>query len=477
MMPFIGEDRAIHHTLRILQTFGQMVTDTPEDVKLLPRRGFFGPTPWTPGRSRKVHGDLDELLMADILPEMLIMFRYGIWAKVQLPMAEEIAPFWLCLHNYFTNPGKAVSWSITFAVHAMLTGILETDKTLNAIMSASETTFGNYFKALSWAKCTSDKEDDFLHTRSFEQNMVMIYFLQNLGREEFGSRAVWNPLFGGTIFSYTFFYANLEGGCALIDCHSQLRIVLHLYNGLRVNGIIRQDDIPFLDYLYEGFKASRAIWEGPPPSKGGLVQRFWMCFGLNATDAKKMAEESRQCVVRMNDISPTATSINGRSRKMSMLEPAEISKSYRRVCNRDFHDVVDKYHSEEQRRRMKGTDVYRFAVRVNDTLDAISDEQIFLSCNLPVSSVVLELFVCSLCRVMQWNTVLDRAAGQNKNDKRQCAVYMFAQYLLGTLDFSSDPLNHMCNNVPMGLASSHFMKSFFFNLNPQHVLWYQPTRS
>ena len=81
---FIGGDRAIHHTIRLLQLFAGVIASTPTDKisYLDPRRaGMFGPSPWLPGRSKKIR-DMDELLMSTILPNWLTMCRHGIVGKM-----------------------------------------------------------------------------------------------------------------------------------------------------------------------------------------------------------------------------------------------------------------------------------------------------------------------------------------------------------------------------------------------------------
>ena len=85
------------------------------------------------------------------------------------------------------------------------------------------------------------------------------------------------------------------------------------------------------------------------------------------------------------------------TRKLVPIESAEISKNYRRICNRDFHDVVDRYHTLEQSRRGGGADQYNIMVRTNDTLDAIDDEQKLLSMNLP-STRIYHRAICQQSR-------------------------------------------------------------------------------
>ena len=117
-----------------------------------------------------------------------------------------------------------------------------------------------------------------------------------------------------------------------------------------------------------------------------------------------------------------------KNRKMNPVEPSEIATFYRRVCNRDFHDVKDKYHTPEQRRRSRGSDQYMLAVHTNDTVDAFENEHELLSFNLPTFVVIIEQFVCSLSRVLQWDPLLSTGTGNLilNDNKRQGFVFLFA---------------------------------------------------
>ncbi|KAL7437357.1 hypothetical protein ACHAXH_006497 [Discostella pseudostelligera] len=309
------------------------------------------------------------------------MFRKGILGKVELTMMDDIAPPWLKLREYVRHPEKAVSWSLAFSVHALLTSILETDQITDSLMYLSESAFEIFFKQLEWArdKLMEDGPDALIKDPKFSHNFSIVLHLQNLGLPVSAKRAIWNPLYAGTILSYLSFFGNMEAGCAMVDNRAQLRIVMFRYHGLLLNGIIKVGQIPFLDILYASFKNSRAVWEGPLPRRGELVQRFWTCFGLNVVDSKKMAQEARgmydSSASQGRTIDEVGPLLLGRSRKMNNIKP---DKSYRRVCNHDFHDVVDKYHTAEQRKRAKHSDYYMLAVRVNDTLSSSCSPSISL---------------------------------------------------------------------------------------------------
>jgi hypothetical protein len=158
-----------------------------------------------------------------------------------------------------------------------------------------------------------------------------------------------------------------------------------------------------------------------------------------------------------------------RGRKMQPIDPANIATSYRRICFRDFKGVEDKYHTAEQRERTRDSELYEFCVRSNDTLDAMEEEQAFSAVNFASCAYYLEQFVCSLGRVMLWEPHLKLYQLQVEGcDMRQGLAIVFAQKLLGTLDFTNDTLNHEFLTV-----SSTFMKEFFQAIPPKNVLWYQ----
>eukprot|EP00957_Ditylum_brightwellii_P049017 3719106-Ditylum_brightwellii.AAC.1 len=92
-MPFIGGDRSILHTLRLLQIFGNIISTTPHNKRMQAGQpGFFGP-PFQ--GAQKFHPDMDELLMTKILPEWVMMCRHGILSKQKMPREDELCPLFV----------------------------------------------------------------------------------------------------------------------------------------------------------------------------------------------------------------------------------------------------------------------------------------------------------------------------------------------------------------------------------------------
>jgi hypothetical protein len=89
----------------------------------------------------------------------------------------------------------------------------------------------------------------------------------------------------------------------------------------------------------------------------------------------------------------------------------------------------------------------------------------------------LEQFVCSLGRVLQWENVLLSFKQKSGTNIRQGFAILFAQNLLGSLDFARDPLNHEFLNVPMGIAPASMMEAFFSRIPVINILWFQAIES
>ena len=489
-MDYIAGDRSIHHTVRILQLFAGVIDSCAPDKKIIMdprRRGMFGNPLWAPGRSDRIR-DMDELMMARLLPNWANMCRHGIMSKIKLPRDSELCPFLVQLKSYVDNPRKPVTWSLAFGVHAALTSMVEVGRALPEIQNESKAVFNHYFSQVANGVKLSltEKSSNINNSTVWKHNLMMITFLENFGLPVYDELAIWNPLCAGTSISVLDFFGNIEGGCAIIDCQAQLRIVMYLYHGLVINGIFSEEQIPFLQILYNGFKKCKALWQGSLPKRGELVKRFWISFGMGLSDSKKMSENAgllaRGGRLPSDDLFAQGVKLC-RGRRMHPIEPAEILTSFRRVCERDFHDVVDKYHTPEQKRNTRGMEQYTVAVRTNDTLDHLEDEIQLHAINFVPTAWYLEQFVCSISRVLGWEALLKSFKSDNNMDMRQGFAIIFAQHLLGALDFARDPLNHSFQNVPGLVALSPspnivagtagFLETFFVRVPPQNVMWFQ----
>lgn len=483
-MDFVGGDRSIHRTVRLMQLFAGAIDKSRAQGRTLgpANKGMFGTLTDRPSK----FSDMDELLMSHLLPHWANLCRYGILGKVELPRISELSPLYVQLKSFVENPRRSVSWSCAFSVHAVLTGIFEVAAERQHVTDLSKHVFDTYFaqvkhtlKVMNNEKSSNMKKSKAMH------NIAMVSFLENFGLSALGDKAMWNPLCAGTNLSILDFFGNLEGGCAVIDCQAQLRIMMYLYHGLIINGIMEEDSVPFLQRLYEGFKDCKALWQGSLPSRGELVKKFWISFGMGLSHSKRMSEYARR-LARGGPVSPAGVFAEGlqhygRGRTMKPIEPSEISTAFRRICERDFEDVIDKYHTPEQRKRSSHTEQYVVAVRVNDVLDHLEEEMKLHSVNFISAAYHLEQFVCSITRVLQWDSLLETFNQTTNLDTRQGFAIIFAQHLLGALDFAHDPLNYQFRNAPMltrqaptlfhGLCG--FLDMYFSRVPPENVLWFQ----
>lgn len=482
-MPNIAGDRSIIHTLRLLQTF----TNALQDIKkqecnmIQPVRGLFGPSPWRPGTSTKIHGDLDELLMSDIFPQWAVICRHGFVGKIdEFPDENELLPLFVLVRQYVQNPTLTPSWALSFATHAMLTSILETDSIFSRSTDLYESTFNDYFTKIEMV-CTelvqkNGIQVEIIRNQTFMKDMTTVFYIKRFGWDLLIKHAIYNPLWAGTTFSYISFFGNLEVGCStLIDCQAQLKMTLHLFSALKINGIVSDGQIPFLDQLHRCFESSRGVWEGPLPQRGEMVKRIWICFGMALKNAKKMGEEAKLDVQNYSN-KPRDNKLDWEKRKVNKIAPTEISTAYRRICDRDFHDVVDNQQNNKKKRQTKGTSIHPFIVRVNDTLNAIENERELLSLNLPVCSVLIEQFIYDLGEELQkipykdGNTTEKSIAWlENQKNKGYNAKLFSLQYLsiLADLDFAHDPSHHQFVSL-----AAKFTAEYFNNLDPRKLMWF-----
>eukprot|EP00984_Skeletonema_dohrnii_P016483 scaffold7345_cov137-Skeletonema_dohrnii-CCMP3373.AAC.1 len=481
-MEFIGGDRAIHRTVRMLQLFAGAIDNCPLENTLGPaNKGMFGRLIDRPSK----FSDMDELLMSHILPNWVNMCRHGILGKAKLPRSSELSPLYLQLKSFVDNPRRSVSWSCAFSIHAVLTGVFEVASERQHVSTVSKMVFDNYFNQMQKSlKALNNEKSSIMKKSSAMHNIMMISFLENFGLSAFEESAMWNPLCAGTNLSILDYFGNLEGGCAVIDCQAQLRIVMYLYHGLVINGIVQEGEMPLLEILYKGFKNCKALWQGSLPSRGELVKKFWISFGMGLKESKQMSESAR-LLAQGGPVSSGGVFAEGlqhcRGRTMKPIEPSEISTAFRRICDRDFSDVVDKYHTPEQRKRSSHTEQYVVAVHTNDTLDHLEEEIQLHSVNFISTACILEQFVCSITRVLQWDSLLETFKHTTNLDMRQGFAIIFAQHLLGALDFAQDPLNYEFRNAPMLTRQAPtlfhgvcgFLDMYFSNVPPTNVLWFQ----
>lgn len=291
--------------------------------------------------------------------------------------------------------------------------------------------------------------------------------------------------------SYLAYFGNIDGGTAMIDSFGQLRIVLHLFNAFKKVGAFMPGDIVFLDWLDKQFADSKAVWEGERPEKGRFTLRWLISWRMDISKARGMASEIQTKAT--TSASPTqSTRAHGRGmivRQMTAIQPKELATSYRRICCRDFSDLVDKYHTAEQKRKEGSTDIYHHTVRVNDTLDAMLVDGQLLGTNLTSLGELLNEFIASLFRLTELEPLVNKIVRETPVDvrmgrrtdlsrvtsgsweasdanlERQAQAHLLAECVLGALDFQ-DKQQVVCAKCVM------FMKMFFTEIPAEKFLYF-----
>jgi hypothetical protein len=455
--------------------------------RLTAKKGWFGPA-WsdhmTPVHRTQV--DMDSLLMEDIMPSLISMCYEGM-LSLNLPFQEELMMVFCQVKLFIAYPEQAVSWSLAFAIHSILISVFEVQGS-NHFTFLAETSRRAFKGYLGQLDLILNTPLTLIPRRPpiWEHNLKTLLSLQHLDQpaieatEKETLRTAWNPLCAGTILSYVAYFGNLEGGMSLVDSVAQLRVTLHLFNALLQAKAIRPGQVELLDWLFDTFKSTKTIWEGQLPTRGHYVTRWWIAFGMKAKLAAKMQNN-------------TSVRYNGRvsdpNRKMTPISLECLSKSFRRICRRDVSGLVDNYHSASMRptKGQKCAAVYKNAVRVNDTLDAMTEDERLLATNFVSLSYYLNQFYISLLNVLGFMPLVEKFVSEatreekqgrrtdfrsvrpnsweasDENMKYQAMSHMFSTLILHRLDAGDEHVASRC---------AEFMERFFNMIPPEKVIWF-----
>ncbi|KAI2512098.1 hypothetical protein MHU86_2386 [Fragilaria crotonensis] len=495
---FIGTaDRTILMTTKHLQSLSNVIRE--RHCHLILKEGFFGKR-WDEtkkGMAKRIMKDMDELMMGEILPVLINLCDGPLLQK--LPLEDELLPMFTLLRDYVKDPKMPVSWALAFSIHTLATSIFEVQggNDVHDIADVAESCFDLYFDQLTTA---AKRYEGRAQPKHWAENVRRIQVLQCLvapptlqpSREQ-TIRAFWNPLCAGNLMGYIIYFSNLQEGSWMVDNFSQLRMTLHLYNALKEVGLPPIDNHGTLEALDRNFQNSKAIWEGPKPTRGTFVLQWWIAFGTEVKEARRMSNEAAARFSKAHGASnkaPSRSRLQDTARRMTPIEPDKLSKSFRRIVNRDFTDVVDTYHKDVE--RQKANPLYDHIVRCNDTLDAIEVDQPYLAMNMTALGAHLNYFIdrffdhCwkkevqAMVRAtpdsMRYGRRTDgRSIGRqswessDSNLERLAMVHIFAQEILGRLDFVDLPTVD-----PVIIQPAAAMSLFFEKLPPISILFFAP---
>ena len=493
---FIGTaDRSILMTTRLLLLLGNLLNDPIFDLA----KGFFGKS-WDEtrtGLAKRISQDMNDLLTFDILPILVIATCGDIWDG--LPHQDELLPLFSLLRTYARDPKKSVSWALAFAVHTILTSIFEVQGSnhVHGIAEVAESCFNTYFEQFVSA---DQAYEDIAQPRHLAKILKAFHNLKemveaptlNPSREQI-LRGLWNPFCAGNFLGYVAYYSNLEHGSIMVDNVAQLRMILHLYNALKDVGLAPLDSQGFLESLDTIFQSSKMVWRGSKPTRGSFVLGWWNAFG-RSEDARQFSDEAAARFARVQH-TPSKVSRRRRlqetPRRLIFNEPGDLSKSYRRIVNRDFSDVADKFHktAEQKSRRL-----HDHTMRCHVVKAAIYEDISYLAMNLTALGAHLNQFIDQFFH-QYWKeeikllaeTIPDtvrfgtRPNGRpipcqtwetsDDNLERQAMAFIMAGEILGRLDFLDLSIHD-----PVVVQVRSFMTLFFNQLDLALIMYFTPLK-
>lgn len=294
----IGGDRCILNTQNIVQKIMDLVQD---NKKLVGRPGFWGLTfDESVMNAKRIRGDLDEAFAANILPELIAICTKAPFGN--LPERSQLITIIDLLEQHVKGDRtRSVPIALTFGLHAILTSIfvLQGNGDLSLIAACTKQSYHALFLQLD---SLSDQNTPPENTPNFYMNVGLFKNVANFAKpvesnvktrltfmdpklsERF---AFWNPVIGGEYLLYATYVCSIGLGSATVDTAGQLRFTLHLYNALKTRDT--SFTIPFLEDVDDVFTKTKAIWEGGRPEQGSFGKRFWLSWGMSASEASRFA--------------------------------------------------------------------------------------------------------------------------------------------------------------------------------------------
>jgi hypothetical protein len=523
---FIGEVRSITSTIRRLQEFGSAVHFRKGHLQLTENGRLITTRHWNEHdkKAKKIQHDLDQFLIGDALPTLVSMCLEGM-LSIDLPQEGELLSFFSELKSYLKNPLKSLSWSTAFAVHLLLTSVLQVQgqDDIQTIGMEARNCFDRYMEQINWVNAHGTVSTLSLGVEGERPqpwpvtmaNLKKINFLfrphtfpaelTQADRELQTMLACWNPLCAGSFMLYTMYFCNLGGGVGMVDYMWQLRMVLHLFNAFRCHKVIRPGEVELLDWLHQQFLESKSIWEGGIPGKGQLTYRWRLAVGHTPTDARRQSEDSDRRLQHLRE--ETVTPARSRARQahdvtrkhVRSLGAQDCTSSYTRICLRDFANILPAGSSSlaaDLGRTAPNIQMFQHSVRVGETLAAMGHDERVLATNLVCLGEILDQFVVSFFRMFDFAPFFDkdewlrtvknsnggarssrRGLGRRAtaweesedNIERQGTLLGISEMILPVLDFHPESQDY--ETIPTMAA---FMADYFNGVDRNNLMIFNP---
>lgn len=304
---YIGGSRPILNTLRMVQTISE-TTYCMGNTKLISKPGFFGAL-WDENNNpaRSIQGDMDELFGGSILPELLAWCKTtettlcgGIGPSQLLdlifPYTEQTLPILHSLRKHMkgkrTDPVPA---HLVFGMHCLLTSIIELQGNGDVARHAlnAERSWNHLFDKLEPHTRESDipNHDTFFRNVSQFRSLRCLSTIVGQPSSSISPQiALFNPLMAGSYLLFANYVIGIGLGSHSIDSIGQLRFVMHIYNALQKNDLVK--DIPLLREVDIVFKDTKALWVlKDKPGNGEFCKRFLIAWGFTPQAATKAIKE------------------------------------------------------------------------------------------------------------------------------------------------------------------------------------------
>lgn len=256
------------------------------------------------------------------------------------------------------------SFTLTFAVHSMLLSIFELqgDSHLERMTAISKKRYESFFDQVgsqlkSGIPCGSDRES----CLKFIQRTRRIVEPNGLRKDEIHSPRVarhmpygvellcWNPFSAVLLLGYNATALSLEGGLAVINSSGQAASILHIYNALRVCGLV--DELPMLSDIDRHFSdVKQLFWNGwEKPQKGKFTYRYHLSWGLPHEMALWYQNQAKQLFGGGSDPGKKPKFILNKfdqnrqtsKRVATFVDPCEVSGTYKFLKEGNF-DIVER---------------------------------------------------------------------------------------------------------------------------------------
>ncbi|EQC31016.1 hypothetical protein SDRG_11203 [Saprolegnia diclina VS20] len=333
----------------------------PEKCMIL-RDGFFGRSWAEPHELASSLEDLHQTFFGHILPLLVIHVR----ERNTLKTANETStsPLLELVRAYVKS--KDISLALIFACQSLLWSLLCTQGTPNDAMHCAKVVDDTRVTIDRLARdmqALRDNVDGILVPPTTEKNTLnVLFWFDTLRRitspnNSFSQlevdRAWFNPYMAGQLLLTVTIEITFVMGLITMDDIGQTRMVLHLYNALRV-----LDKIPpnrDLDNLVAMFERGKSVWVGGrPTARGGFVKAHLLAWGYNASTATTMAANllsDKETVLakaahsdkmdRRSAAQKKTFKVSDIARMLLPTDPAPVSKAYRYVTRTMLPDDVD----------------------------------------------------------------------------------------------------------------------------------------